>query len=172
VNHHKAHGSDDAEAALRILLEVARADGQMSVDEERAFAILAHARPAPSSSPRIDVREEASRMSPEARRATLEAALALAAVDGCCGPEQHALLAELRDAVGEPEFADLEGAEASWLRAMKAPLERLSTLEVQFLRTIAKDEELGDKEYGALVSWHGARRNSVLAAALRPVVLP
>lgn len=163
----------EAEASFRILVAIARADGHVAVDEERALAILARFDSARDLGQQIDVAREVARIrSPDVRRATFQAALALASVDGKCTPEEHALLTELRAALQIDDCPDLAVAEEAWLAKMKEPVADLSELEVTFLREIAlKREGMTDREYASLVADFSQRRSSVLRDALEPAIL-
>jgi tellurite resistance protein len=158
----------EAEASFRILVAVARADGHVAVDEERALAILARFDATADISGQIDVEKEAEKIrSVDVRRATFDAALALASVDGRCTEEEHALLVRLRAALAIEDCPDLAVAEAAWIETMQDPLAEIEGLELEFLRTISlKRDEMTDKEYAALVSQFGAKRSRVLAEAL------
>ena len=158
----------EAEASFRILVAIARADGHVAVDEERALAILARFDSAKDLGAQIDLAREAARIrSPDVRRSTFDAALAMASIDGKCTPEEHALLTQLRTALAITDCPDLAVAESEWLDKMKTPVADLSGLEVEFLRAIAqKREGMTDGEYGALVSDFSNRRTSVLRDAL------
>jgi tellurite resistance protein len=160
---------EEADACMRILVAVARADGNVAADEERALAALVGAsqRDAPGE---IDVSAEARHLrTPEARRATFEAAVALASVDGRCSPEEHALLGRLEEALEIDSGPDLRVAEAAWLERVKQPLAELAAAEVTFLRTLSsRRSEMSDQEYLRLASELQRVRASTLAAALAP----
>jgi tellurite resistance protein len=164
---------NEAEASFRILVAVARADGHIAMDEERALAILARLDSAKDIQGQVDVAQEAAKIrSPEVRRATFDAALALASVDGLCTPEEHALLTTLRTTLDIKDCPDVAVAEAAWLEKMKSPLRDLSDLEVRFLRAVALErDDMTDREYSALVSDFSRQRRSVLEEALEPAIL-
>ncbi len=158
----------ESEASFRILVAVARADGHIAADEERALAILARLDSARDMDGQVDVAKEAARIrSPDLRRATFDAALALASVDGQCTQEEHALLIQLRVALDITDCPSVAVAEAAWLEKMRAPLAELSDLEVRFLRAVALEgEDMTDRQYATLVSEFSRKRAEVLRDGL------
>jgi tellurite resistance protein len=162
----------ESDASFRILVAVARADGHIAADEERALAVLARLDSARDIEGQVDVAKEAAKLrSPEVRRATFEAALALASVDGQCTAEEHALLTQLRTALQITDCPSIEVAESAWLERMKTPLADLSDLEVQFLRAVALErDDMTDHQYAALVTDFSKKRRDVLTEALEPAI--
>jgi uncharacterized tellurite resistance protein B-like protein len=162
---------NETEACLRILFAVAVADGDVSADEERALAILAGYDGSPESLPGVlDIAAEAARItSLEARRATLDAAVAIAEVDGRCTREEHAVLERLRNALGVDETVPLEAVEGAWHEQLLEPRERLAAAEVKFLHTLAaKRDAMSTADYAALVEDLRAERARILREAIGP----
>lgn len=151
----------ETRASLRLLYKVARADGTISADEERALEAAAETLGVALVRPdAIDVEAEAMQIrSDEAKAATLEAAIALSAVDGRCTPEEHAVLEQLKRALGVSLELPLAEPEARWLERMKEPRRQMAAAEVEFLHRIAtRQGGLPAAEYRALVDdLHRAR---------------
>lgn len=163
----------EAQACLRILFVVALADGRVSPDEERALAILAGYGGDEAMPALLDVPAEVARIrSPAARRATFDAAVALATVDGRCSPEEHQLLEQLRVAFGIEDAPSVDSSEAAWREELREPLQRLAAEEVDFLHAIAKERDrLSEEAYAAMVEDLRARRARILEDALGPRAL-
>lgn len=164
---------NETQAALRLLLAVARADGTVSQDEERALEVasekLGETVPAEGS---IDLGTEAARLaSREAKIATFEAAVALATVDGRCAPEEHALLERLRAALGLDLPLPVVEREARWVERMREPRERMASAEIEFLHAMArKAEGVSSDEYRAMIDELHRARAAALHDALDPTL--
>lgn len=168
---------DEADACLRILAAVARVDGDMSADEKRALAVFAEETrefgavgPQNSRPPPIDVAREAERIqSPEARRATFEAALAMTQVDGRSTPEEHGLLVALRDAMKLDDVGDVTVEEGRWRDELRLPLRELADADQAFLKAVQKERdggELSSERYVAMVEELRREHARVLREAL------
>jgi tellurite resistance protein len=168
-----AMNRDESEACLRILFTVAIADGRVSTDEERALAVLAGYDGGADVPAVIDIPKEVLRIkSPAARRATFDAAVAIAEVDGRCSPEEHALLEQLRTALGIADAPPLDTAEHQWEEQLREPLQQLAREEVSFLHKLASDrDKLSEDTYAALVEDLRERRTRILAEALSPAAV-
>lgn len=159
----------EAEACLRILLAVARADGDIADDEARALEVLAGYHGDPDAAPAaIDLERECRRLrTAELRRTTFDAAVALAAVDGRTTPEEHALLERLRTALEVPTVPELAKAEGAWREQLREPLRKIADAEVGFLHSLASErDKLSDEAYLALVEDLRSTRTKILADAL------
>lgn len=161
-------------AALRILLAVACADGRLAADEENLLDVVAE-RMNQAGAPHaldgaVDVAREARRIrSPEARRTTFDAAVALAAVDGECSPEEHALLLQLRDLLQVDAAIDLAAAERRSAERVARVRDDLDRATIDFLGRIRRAESGGDlpqEEYEELVHDLSRRKHELLAQAL------
>ncbi len=165
---------DEADACLRILAAIARADGSISADEARALAHFGGAEgdkaAADAQSSRVDITREAKRIrSAEARRATFEAAIAMAEVDSRCTREEHAVLVELRNALELDDVVDVLVAEREWAQQMTEPLRALADADRGFLLAVARERdagELSNERYVAMVDDLRREHARVLADVL------
>lgn len=164
---------EEVDACLRILAAIASVDGSLSSDESRALALLAgrsESRAELTQGPRVDLRREARRIEDlEARRATFEAALAIAQVDAVCTAEEHAMLVELRNALQLDDIVDVRAAEASWGRQMVEPRRALAEADRAFLHAIARERDRGalsGEKYAAMVEDLRREHARVLADVL------
>jgi tellurite resistance protein len=163
----------EAEARLRVLCAVASADGEVDGTERQALALLGSG-DAGRPDGVVDVDREARRIgSLEARRATFEAAVAIASVDGQCTTDEHQLLERLRAALDLPDSFDLAVAEGEWGERLRPHRAELADADADFLRQIAAQVRLGalkTAEYTALVGGLRTRRDAILREALAPVL--
>ena len=130
--------NEEITACVRILTALARADGDVVVEEETAIGIMAAESETDlewdfDSYVIVDVEREATLLSPESRRAVFEAALVVASIDVHWSPEEHALLARIRDAFGITDAFDLTLAEEEWFATMRGPRNELEEIERDFL---------------------------------------
>ncbi|MBS2017878.1 MAG: hypothetical protein JST00_33685, partial [Deltaproteobacteria bacterium] len=145
----------ETEAALRLLHAVAMADGSITADERSALAAVAEslgAQPEPGGA--VDLAKEASCITSNAAKiVTFEAAVALAAADGRCSPEEHAILEWLRDALGLSLPLPVSAREERWEGRMRSARSTMHEAEVDFLHAIAKRTKTGmpRDEYEGLV---------------------
>lgn len=165
---------NDTSAALRILLAVACADGRLAADEENLLDVVAE-RLNQAGAPHgldgaVDVAREARRIrSPEARRTTFDAAVALAAVDGECSPAEHALLVQLRDLLQVDATLDLDAVERRSIERAERVRGELDDVTVEFLGRIRRAESGGDlpqEEYEDLVHDLSRKKHELLARTL------
>lgn len=165
---------EEVDACLRILAAIASADGSMSSDESRALALLAGSRSERraelAQGTRVDLHREARRIEDlEARRATFEAALAIAQIDAVCTAEEHAMLVELRNALQLDDVVDVRAAEATWGRQMAEPRRALAEADRAFLHAIARERDRGalsGEKYAAMVEDLRREHARVLADVL------
>jgi tellurite resistance protein len=162
----------EAQACLRILLAVARADGSLDDDEHHAISLLASAAdlPTPRRKEPLDVDAEiAAIQSADARRATFEAAVAIASLDGRCTKEEHALLEHLQRRFGLSGSLQLQAEEEAWVAKLREPRRILAKATVEFLRAVAearKSGALSQERYEELVSRLRDERTRALEGAL------
>ena len=161
----------EARAVLRVLLAVAAADGSIDDEELQTLAIVGDQMGAkPDSARAIDVDAELrSILTPPARDLTVRAALAIAAVDGVCTPEEHALLERIDAAFGRKSSREiLVGSEQQWLARMGDAREALARATDDFLHALARRSGSTDAAvYDALLSQLDDRKRKALGAALR-----
>lgn len=164
----------EVDACLRILAAVANADGTLSSDEARALSLLAgssgESRAEVAQGARVDLLREAKRIEDlEARRATYEAAVAIAQIDAVCTPEEHAMLVELRNALQLDDVVDVRAAEASWGAQMDEPRRVLAEADRAFLLAVARERDRGalsGEKYAAMVEDLRREHARVLAEVL------
>ncbi|MCA9583757.1 MAG: hypothetical protein KC657_00190 [Myxococcales bacterium] len=165
---------NDTEACLRILLAVALADGTVTSDEERALGILAgvHDLPKADASLIVDIPKEAARISsPEARRATYDAAIAMSEIDGHCTAEEHALLVTIGKALGFDDPPGLTVREHAWHEDLDEPRARLASVESKFLHEMARADTMSNAAYAARVEELRAEREAILREALGAAIV-
>jgi tellurite resistance protein len=155
----------ETQAALRILVAVARADGRVSPEEASAFEIEGGGAGAFVSLGDVDVEAEARRIAtPDGRRATMDAAVAMATVDGHCSDDERALLKRIGRAFG---IENVDPAISKWLDTLGPARDELETVERDFLHALAKSNDgVSDALYQSLVSEMRARRTEILSRAL------
>lgn len=164
----------EADACLRILCAVAAVDGHVESVENRVLDLFSATEGGHPTHEDIDVDREARRIRSEAaRRATFEAAVALANVDGQCSSEEYALLEHLQRALELETSLDIEVLEDKWSDRLRPRRAELEEADVDFLHHIerARNEEGGltPDRYTALVAELRARRDVILHDALHSV---
>ncbi len=161
----------EARAVLRVLLAVAAADGAIDDEELQTLAVVGDQMGAkPDGARAIDVDAELrSILSPPARDLTVRAALAIAAVDGICTPEEHSLLERIDAAFGRKSSREtLIGNERQWLARMGDAREALARATDDFLHALARSGGSTDAvAYDALLAQLDERKRKALGAALR-----
>lgn len=154
---------NEALASLRVLLSVARCDGKLSLDERRVIEVAAQRAYAPAASPvdwasqKADLsRALAEITSPEGRRLTMKAAVAVAAVDGRVSPEEHAMLETIFEALSDGETPlDLSRAEEKYGDRMVAARGAIDHATQDFLHHVSSashDGKLSQAAYEGLVN--------------------
>lgn len=153
----------EALASLRVLLSVARCDGKLSLDERRVIEVAAQRAYAPAAPPpdwasqKADLsRALAEITSPEGRRLTMKAAVAVAAVDGRVSREEHEVLETIFEALseGEPPL-DLSKAEEKYGDRMVAARGAIEHATQDFLHHVSEashDGKLSQAAYESLVN--------------------
>lgn len=145
----------ETKAVLRLLHAVATADGAIGAEERRALTAAAEDLREEIGESAVDVAAEAARITSKAAKiATFEAAVALAAVDGRCTPEEHEILERLRSALGIELPMPVADRERTWEGRMREARAAMRVAEVDFLHALAKKREgsLPQEEYESLVS--------------------
>ena len=148
----------EAQACLRILLAVARADGTIDDDEHHAISLLAASADAraPRVREEVDLDAEIAAMTnADARRATFEAAVAIANLDGKCTKEEHALLERIQRGFGLDGSLQLQAEEAAWSDRLREPRRKLAKATVEFLHAVGEARQSGalsQQHYEELVS--------------------
>jgi tellurite resistance protein len=162
----------EAQACLRILLAVARADGSIDDDEHHAIKQLASSLDvgAPRLREELDLDAEiAALASADARRATFEAAIAIANLDGRCTKDEHALLERLQRGFELDGSLQLQAEEEAWSERLKEPRRILAKATVEFLHAVAEARKTGDlsqERYEALVAHLREERTRALKGTL------
>ena len=165
----------EAQAALRILLAVACADGQLASDEEHLLDVIADRLHEEATSHvldgAVDVEREAKRIkSAEGRRATFEAAVALANVDGTCSPAEHVLLGRLKAWLDLDASLDLAAEEAKSAARVARVRQSLESATIDFLTRVRRasegKDEIDPREYDQMVRELAARKHELLSEAL------
>ena len=165
----------ETHAALRLLYAVAIADGTVSAEEERALAAAAEGLgdDVDRSGVTIDIPAEAARLTSSAAKvATFEAAVALAAVDGRCTPEEHAVLERMRAALGVDLPMPVAEREQAWQQRMREARAAMRAAEIEFLHAVGKKRESGlpQDEYEALLSGLHRAQVDALRETLDPAL--
>jgi tellurite resistance protein len=159
----------EAQASVRILLAVARADSSVADDERRTIgAIAAQSGARFEEAGAIDVDAELARLtSPDARRLTMRAALAIALVDGKCTPEERRLLEQLNAALGGA--LEIGGEVEAWTARMAELRSAVEEATDGFLHAVtraSKGAQLSSRDYEALVAGLEKKKKELLAGAL------
>lgn len=162
----------EASAVLKVLLAVAAADGIVD-DEERSTleAVAYRAGVEADDDPDVDLDAELRRIrSPAARQLTLRASFAIAAVDGRCSPEEHAILLRVHAAFGVPLAADaLVSDEQQWIARMGGARTALTRATDDFLRELARGaSSLDASAYEEMLGRLESRKRRALEAAVSP----
>jgi len=157
----------EKEASLRVLLAVARADGVVDPEERRTLAVLAsEVGVADPSSGAIDLDAELARLrSPEARQRVLDAAHAMANVDGRCSPEEYAVLERIHAALGAGK-PGIEVAEREWASRMKGARQGIDQATAEFLHAVAALGESSNVAYTRLVQELDEKKRGALRKAI------
>lgn len=144
----------EMKAALRLLYAVASADGTLTNEERRALAVAADDLSEELLEGPVDIETETSNISSAtAKLATLEAAIALAVIDGRCTPEEHEVLEQMRVAFALEIPMPIAEREETWEARTRDARAALRASEVDFLHTLSKKRgSLTPLEYQALVA--------------------
>lgn len=143
----------ETKAVLRLLYAVASADGTLTNEERRALAVAADDLREELLEGPVDIAAETSYISSTtAKLATLEAAVALAVIDGRCTPEEHMLLEQIREAFALEIAVPITLREETWEARTREARAALRSAEVDFLHALSKKQgSLSPIEYQALV---------------------
>jgi tellurite resistance protein len=162
----------EARARVRILRAVASADGEIVSAERLALHVLAGEEAAEAQSS-VDLDAEVERIrSEEARRATFEAAFAMASVDGECNADERRVLDRIQTAFDAAGERDLLRVEDEWRDRLRSSIAELADADKNFLRRIgAYNGELSPELYLALVDGLRARRALILREILAPLIV-
>lgn len=177
-DYHRGMDEPEKRACLRVLCEVARADGRLRVDEKRIidlFASHAYGDEEPPSS-RFDGARDLARAlaairTPEARGATWKACLALASVDGRCTKAEHAVLARVHAALAPDEpLAEVTLAEQAYDERLRAVERDVDEATTEFLHRVAQGSGAGagwsQRSYEMLADELSAKKRELYARAL------
>lgn len=162
---------NETKAVLRLLYAVATADGTVDAEERRALAVAAEHLAAELDEGSVDVAVEAAKIvSPTARLATFEAAIALAVIDGRCTPEEHALLEVIRRVFALDLPMPVAERERTWEERTRDARAAMRSAEVDFLHSVARKREgsLSQDEYRALVAELQREQMAALHETLDP----
>ncbi|MBK8259372.1 MAG: TerB family tellurite resistance protein [Polyangiaceae bacterium] len=154
--------SSEALASLRVLLCVARCDGGLSRDERRVMEVVATRAYAPAEPPLDWAAQEADLLlalteikSRAARRLTLKAAVAVAAIDGRVSEKEHRILETIYGALSDDDVPlDLQFAEEKYGGRMVDARRELEGMTVDFLHHVSDAQhhgQLTQAEYETLV---------------------
>ncbi len=163
----------EASAVLKVLLAVAAADGIVD-DEERitleAVAYRAGVEPDDDAVVDLDAELRCIR-SPAARQLTLRASFAIAAVDGRCSPEEHAILERVHAAFGVPlAIGALVTGEQQWVTRMGSARAALTRATDDFLHELARGaSSLDTSAYEEMLGRLESRKRRALEVAMSPV---
>jgi tellurite resistance protein len=159
----------EAEASMRILRAVAEADATVAADEQRVLGVVAEKTGARADAEGpIDLDRELLRLSSEdAKRLTMRAALAIAAIDGKCTADEHRLLAKVDAAIGGG--LDLAEAEAEWTARMAETRRAVAAETDDFLRAVGRASaiaELSPQRYETLLADFEKKKRELMTKAI------
>jgi len=165
----------EARAVLRVLHAVASADGRVDEEERRTLNVVGEqAGMEPGREQVVDVDAELRHIvSPVAQTLTVRAALAIAAVDGRCAPEEHALIARIHAAFGKkPGTEALIAAEEKWLSRMGSARAAIARATDDFLHALARQGAGDAGAYEQLLSELERRKRAAFAEVMKPSAPP
>jgi tellurite resistance protein len=157
-------------SVLKVLLAVARADGTVDDEERSALEFIGRrAGVEPGDDLDVDLDAELRGIrSPAARALTLRAALAIAAIDGRCSPEEHSLLERVHAAFGtEVGAGTLVETEEQWLSRMDGARASVARATEDFLRALSRSgPSLDSVTYEQLLATLEIRKRRALEEAM------
>jgi tellurite resistance protein len=168
---------NEARASLRVLVEVARADGKLAGDQKRLLDVVAiheYEDDDPPESRFDDGRDFARALatirSEEVRELTWKASLTLATLDGKCTTQEHAVLTRIHEALvpDEPLEAVVE-AEQEYVERVDEIRETMDRATLDFLHQMSSASgggKLSQSEYEQLVSRLALKKRELYAEAL------
>jgi hypothetical protein len=138
----------EIQAARSVLAHVARADFKIRSEERLALDALGEWDGGVSATEILRDHTDLDSLllavvSPELRRRTLVAAVAVANVDGHCPPEELAVLEQIRDAFGAREQIDLLADSAAWKRRTAHVRAALEGATVTYLHDVHAEAQRG-----------------------------
>jgi len=159
----------EAEASMRILHVVAEADSTPPVDGDRILGAVAEKTGAMTTAEGpIDLDRELKRLASEdAKRLTMRAALAIAAIDGKCTADEHRLLVKLDAALGGG--LNLAKAEADWIARMAETRKAVAAVTDGFLHEVGRASaiaELSPQRYEALLADFEKKKRELMTKAI------
>lgn len=159
----------EAEASLRVLIALARADGRVTSEEERVIAAAGEHEGralAVATAGDIDLEAELAKVrSAEARRLTLKAALAVASVDGQTTPAEHRVLERVFAALGDAGTLALRVVEPAALQHTSDIRRELDACSDAFMHAVARANQKGgldSKEYDRLLADLETRKHAIV----------
>lgn len=165
--------NDECMASLRVLLAVARADGQIHPREHDAIDVLAKTTfgvAAPAHDDELDVEAECARiLSDKAKRLTLSAAMVIADIDEERSPEETALLTRIHKALGLSGEAEGPLLKAAHRARMGLLTMKLSEAQAEFFRELtqlSKSGSMDAKAYEKLLDQLDRKKIALLESAV------
>lgn len=168
---------NEARASLRVLVEVARADGKLAGDQRRLLDVVAiheYEDDEPPESRFEDGRDFARALatirSAEVRELTWKASLTLATLDGKCTKEEHEVLTRIHEALvpEEPLDAVVE-AEQAYFERVDEIRETMDQATLDFLHQMSSASgggKLTQAQYEQLVTRLAQKKRELYAEAL------
>jgi hypothetical protein len=161
--------SDECKASLRVLLAIARADGQVHEREKDVLDFLAHhafSTDTPRLSMDLDVEVDCARIrSEKLKRLTFSAALVIADIDEVRTEQETALLARIHKGLGLPGEPESGFVKAAHRARMAQVTLKLTEANTEFFRAVAKQSEGGTLEqarYEELLERLADKKNALL----------
>jgi tellurite resistance protein len=167
----------EARASLRVLVEVARADGKLVLEKKRLLDLVAYHEYENDEPPesrfedgRDFVRALRSLRSEEARKITWKAALTLATMDGHCSSKEHEVLVRIREELAPDEpletVVDAEQQATEVADEIRDQMDRATLDFLHQMSSASGGGKLSQGEYEQLVGQLAKRKRELYAEAL------